>query len=58
MPSGLAFYNRNNRKDSYQATVNNIGMKHRRIRMEPDNQFSGKSMAKIARKTAAAPSTF
>ena len=31
-----------------QATMNNIGMERGRIRKRPDNQSSGKAMAKIA----------
>ena len=62
MPSGLAFstdvYNRNNRKDRNQATMNNMGMERGRMRQEPDNQSSDKATAKIDRKTAAAASTF
>ena len=50
--SGLAFStdvrNRNNRKDRYQATVNNMGMERGRMRKEPDNQSSGKAIAKFA----------
>ena len=62
MPSGLAFstdvLNRNNRKDRYQATMNNMDMERGRMRKEPDNQSSGKVMATLARKTAAAASAF
>ena len=65
MPSDLAFstdvHHRNNRKDSNQATMNNMGMVRmecRRMLKEPDNQSSGKATAKIACKTAAAASTF
>ena len=62
MPSGLAFstdvHHRNNSKDSHQATMNNMGMERGRMRKEPDIQSSGKAMAKIARTTAAAASTF
>ena len=62
MPSGLAFstdvYHRNNRKDRNQATMNNMGMERGRMRKEPDNQSSGKAIAKIDSKTAAAASTF
>ena len=58
MPSGLAFstevYYRNNRKDSSQATMNNMGMERGRTRKEPDNQSSDKATAnlKIDQKTA------
>ena len=40
--------------------MNNMGMERGRMRKEPDNQpeSSGKAAAKIARKTAAAASTF
>ena len=64
MPSGLAFstnvYHRNNRRDCYQAAMNNMGMERGRMQKEPVNQpeSSGKAAAKIARKTAAAASTF
>ena len=62
MPSSLAFstyvYHRNNRKDSNQATMNNMGMERGRMRKEPDNQSLGKATAKINSKTAAAASTF
>ena len=62
MPSALAFstdaYHRNNRKDRNQATMNNMGMERGRMRKEPDNQSSGKAIAKIDSKTAAAASTF
>ena len=62
MPSGLAFstdvHNKNNCKDSSQATVNNMGMERGRMCKEPDDQSSGKAMAKIASKTAAASSTY
>ena len=60
--SGLAFstdvYHRNNHKDSNQTTMNNMGMERRCMWKEPDNQSSGKAIAKIDRKTAAAASTF
>ena len=36
--------------------MNNMGMERGRMRKEPDNQSSGKAMAKIVRKTAAAAS--
>ena len=36
----------------------NMGMERGRMRKEPDNQSSGKATAKIARKAAAAASTF
>ena len=55
-PSHETEYNRHHRNISnysYQATTNNMGMERRRMRKEPDNQSSGNSMAKIARKTAA-----
>ena len=38
--------------------MNNMGMERGRMHKEPDNQSSGKATAKIARKTAAAASTF
>ena len=44
--------------NSYQATMNNMGMEHGRMRKEPDDQSSGKATAKTARKTVAAASTF
>ena len=60
--SGLAFatdvYHRNKRKDSNQATMNNMGMERGRMRKEPDNSSSRKATAKIDRKTASAASTF
>ena len=63
IPSGEAEYNkdvhhRNNSNDSYQATMNYMGMERGRMRKEPDNQSSCKATAKIDRKTAAAASTF
>ena len=50
-------HHQNNRDDRFQATVNNMGIEHGRMRKEPDNQSSGKATAKIAGKTAAAAST-
>ena len=38
--------------------MNNMGMERGRKHKEPDNQSSGKAMAKIACETAAAASTF
>ena len=59
IPSSLAFSTDvNNCKDRYQATMNNMGMEHGRMRKEPDNQTSGKAMGKVASKTAHATSTF
>ena len=62
MPSGLAFctdvHHLSNRKDSNQAIMNNMGVQRGRMLKEPSNQSSGKATAKIARKSAAAASTF
>ena len=62
LPSGLAFsmdaHHLNNRQDSNQATMNNMDIKRGCMWKEPDDKSSGKATANIARKTAAAASTF
>ena len=57
-PSPLKCTIETTRQDSYEATMNNMGMERGRMRKEPDNQSSGKATAKTASKTAAAASTF
>ena len=47
----------NNRNDSHQSPMNDLGMERGHMRNQPGNQSSGKAMAKLARKTAAAAST-
>ena len=52
---GLHVIQHNTRRE---AIMNNIGMERRRMLKELDNQSSCQATAKIARKTAAAASTF
>ena len=47
-----------NSSESYQVTINMMGMERGRMRKELNNQSFWKAMAKIASKTAAAASTF